>query len=119
MTVVETERQTHEVRVEALAHVHLDGERLFPRDEPPSRHERRPQHAEADDRPDVHPELARVVRSDRVVDHVLRHPDERDLRSLRRNGEHDRDDERDLVRPEEAEQAGKDPIRRSTLLLHP
>src|SRR4029079_10919776 len=62
------------------------------------------EHAEADDRPHVDPQLLPVVRHDRLVDHAPDHPDERDLRSLRTAGQHDRDDQRDLVRLQEAEQ---------------
>ena len=43
--------------VEAVAHVHLDAERLAPGDQAPPDHQRGLQHAEADDRPDVDPEL--------------------------------------------------------------
>ena len=39
MTVVEAEREPHQVRVEALAHVHLDGQRLLSRDQPPPGHQ--------------------------------------------------------------------------------
>ena len=103
MTVVETERESDEMRVQALAHVHLDGERLFSGDESASRHQHRTREAEADDRPHEEPELVRVLRAERVVDDVLRHPDDRDLRGLRGDGEDDRNRERELVRPQEAE----------------
>src|SRR2546430_13051928 len=62
MPVVESEREAHEVAVEALAHVHLDGQRLFSRDQPPSCHERRPQRAQADDHPDEDPEDRKSTR---------------------------------------------------------
>ena len=120
MAIVEPERKTHEVRIEALAQVHLDSERLLPRDQPPCGHEDRAQRAEADDRPDEDPELAGVARRDRVVDRVCGDPDERDLRTLRGDCEDRRDDERDLVGTQEAEQTGEcHSIRRSALLLHP
>jgi len=43
-----------------------------------------PQRAEADDHPDVDPELAGVAGDDRIVDYVRRDPDNRDLRDLAR-----------------------------------
>ena len=61
VAVVEAEGEAHEVRVEALAQVHLDVERLLAGDEPAAAHEHRRDEAEDDDRADVEPELVRVV----------------------------------------------------------
>src|ERR1051325_152623 len=104
MAVVEAEREPHKVRVKALPHVHLDGERLPPRDQPPAGHEHGAHEAERDDCADEEPELVLIVRRERAVDHVLRDPDEGDLRALRADREHDRDDQRDRVGAQEAEQ---------------
>ena len=102
VAVVEAEREPDEVRVEALAQVHLHVEGLFAGDEPTAAHERRRYEAEGDDRSDVEPELMRVVVLERPVDHVLpRHPDQRDLAGLGADREHDRDQEAALVRLEE------------------
>ena len=120
VAVVEPERQADEMGIEALAQIHLDRERLLTGDQPARGHQERAGKAQADDRPDKNPELARVVRRDRLVDDVLRDPDERDLRALRGYGEDDRDDERDLVRTQEAEQTRKRPaIRRGRSIHHP
>ena len=90
------------MRVEALAQVHLDVERLLAGDEPAAAHEHRRDEAEDDDRPDVEPELMRVVVRQRLVDDVLpRHEDEGDLARLRADREEDRDHEAALVRAEE------------------
>jgi hypothetical protein len=105
MPVVEPEREPHEVRVEALSQVHLDGEGLPSRDHPPAVHEDRAREAEGDDRPGEKPELRGVVWAKRGVDHVLRDPDHGDHRALIADRESRRDGERDLVRLQEAEQA--------------
>jgi len=105
VAVVEAEGEAHEVRVEALAHVHLDVERLLAGDEAAAEHENRRDEAESRDRADVDPEPMRIVVIQRAVDHVAaRHPDERDLRRLRADREHDRDRDAPLVRPEEREE---------------
>jgi hypothetical protein len=105
VTVVEAEREANEVRVDPLAHVHLDVERLLAGDEPAAEHQRRRGKAEACDRTDVEPELCRVVVDECLVDHAAaRDPDEGDLRRLRADREHDRDHEAALVRPQEREQ---------------
>ncbi len=58
VAVVEAEGEAHEVRVEALAHVHLDVERLLAGDEPAAAHERRRDRPSDGDCADVEPELA-------------------------------------------------------------
>ena len=58
--VVEAERQSEEVRVELVAHVVLDGERLLPGDHAPPVHERTAHETEPDDRGDLEHEQARV-----------------------------------------------------------
>src|SRR5262249_4361416 len=105
--VVEAEREADEVRVKAVAQVHLDRERLATGDHPAAVHQDRAEQAQRHDRADVDPELLLVVRRERVVDDVLRHPDERDLAALVTDREHRRDDERKRVRPQEPEQAKK------------
>ena len=109
VTVVEPERQAHEVGVEALPHVHFDRERLFAGDQPAPGHESRARESESDDQPEEQPQLVVVVRTECPVDHALRHPDQRDLRTLRRDGEEDRNDERDSVRSQESEQSDEGP----------
>ena len=106
------------MRVEAAAHVHLDVERLAAGDQAAADHQRGAHDAEAEDHDDRDPEPARVVVDQRLVDHVAAgDPDERDLGGLRADGEHDRDDEPDPVRPQEAEQANEGrPIRDGTHL---
>ena len=102
-----------------LADLRILRHRAAPGDEPPPGHQAGTQQAEADDHPDVLPQLGRVVRRNRVVDHVLRDPDERDLCALGGDREDDRDDERDLVWTQEAEQTGEClAIRRCAGLVH-
>ena len=103
--VVEAERQAHEMGVEAAAHVHLDVERLAARDDAATEHAARTGEAQPEDRQDVDPQRVRVVVEERVVDHVAAgHPDQRDRRRLRADGEEDRDDDSEPVRTEESEQ---------------
>jgi hypothetical protein len=109
MAVVEAEREADQVRVQPVPQVHLDAERLLARDQPAADHQRRLRDPEPDDRPDEDPQRVGVARPDRLVDHALRHPDQRDLRRLRANGQHDRDDERHAVGAKEADQAKKRP----------
>ena len=105
VTVVEAERQPHELRVDAAAHVHLDVERLLAGEEATSGHERRADDAERDDLADRQPEPVPVVVDERVVDDVAaRKPDECDLGGLRTDREDDRDGDAEAVWTEEAEQ---------------
>ncbi len=97
VAVVEAEREPDEAGVEPVSHVHLDAEGLAARDQPSSRHQKCLDHAQPDDRPDEDPQLVRVARADRVIDHPAGHPDQRNLRRLRADGEDDRDDERNAV----------------------
>jgi len=91
VAVVEAEREPHEVRVEALPHVHLYVERLLAGDETAAEHERRRDEAQGRDHADVEPEPMRVVVHERAVDDVASsHPDQRDLGGLRPDGEDDR-----------------------------
>src|SRR5439155_17301675 len=79
-----------------------DVEGLLAGDEPAAAHEHRRDEAEDDDRPDVEPELVRVVVRQLLVDHVLpRDQDQGDLTGLRADRENDRDDEAALVWAEE------------------
>ena len=82
MAVVEAEGEPNEVRIEPLAHVHLDRQGLSAGDEAPGRHEHGTNRSQDHDRPDVEPELLLVVRLDRSVDYVLRDPDDGDLGDL-------------------------------------
>ena len=59
-SVVEAERQPQEVRVELVAHVVLDGERLSTREEAPPEHERAAYEPERDDCADPQRERRRV-----------------------------------------------------------
>ncbi len=105
VAVVEAEGEPDELRVEPVSHVHLDAQGLASRDQPATDHQHGLDGAEADDRPDEDPQLARVARPDRTVDDAPGGPDQRDLRGLRADREHDRDDERDAVGAQESEQA--------------
>src|SRR5215211_6360789 len=118
MAVVEAEREPHEMREEAMAHVHLDRERLAAGNQTPRGHQRGAQDPAGDDRADVEPELLAVTLGERAVDYALRQPDERNLGSLRRGGQHDRDDQRDLVGPEEPQQS-RERAAIAGCLLHP
>ena len=72
------------MRVQPVAHVHLDAERLPAGDQAAPDHQRGLDHAERRRSPRrTIQSLSRVVRLDRLVDHAAGHPDERDLRGLR------------------------------------
>jgi hypothetical protein len=117
VAVVEAEGHPHEVGVEGVPHVELDAERLPAGDEPAAHHQQRLRDSEADDDPDQGPELVAPLGNDRAVDHAARHPDEADRGRLGGDGEHDRDQQRPAVRPQEPDQAGeRHPIGRC--LLH-
>ena len=108
VAVVEAEREPHEVRVEPLAHVHLDRERLLAGNQPPGRHQDGASDAECRRlRPTYEPQLLPVVRRERAVDHVLRDPDQGDRGGLRADREDDRDDQPQLVGAQEPEQTGE------------
>ena len=105
VSVVEAERQAEELRVERVAHVELDAERLPPRDEPAAGHEERARHPDGEDERGDDIELARLRRRERLPEPrpgQVRHPDRGRLGA---DGEQDGDDQRPLVRLEEAEQA--------------
>src|SRR6266487_1979285 len=105
VAVVEAEREPDEACIEALAQVHLDRERLPARDQPAAEHQNCANDPQRDDGADVHPQLVRVARSERVVDHVLRYPDEGDLTALVADREDGRNRQRGLVGPEKSEQS--------------
>src|SRR6266508_1130108 len=114
VAVVEAEREPEELRVEGVAHVELDAERLAARDQPPARHEEGARRAdrehECGDQVEVVPALGR----DRLFEPGSREEGDCHRRRLRADCQHDGDDERPLVRPEKAEQADECPaIRRS------
>ena len=58
VAVVEAEREPNEVRVEALAHVHLDRERLAAGNQPAGRHQDGSSDAQRHDRADEEPQLS-------------------------------------------------------------
>jgi hypothetical protein len=98
------------VRVEAVPEVHLDVERLPAGEEPPAEHQPCAGGAQPDDRADGDPEPVAVVAQERGVDRgTPGHPDERDLRGLRADREHDRHREADAVGAQEGEQADERP----------
>ncbi len=120
MAVVEAVRQADEARVQVAAHVHLDVEGLLAREESSPEHEHGPREAEGDDLADGQPEAVAVVMDERAVDDVAAgEPDERDLRSLRADGENDGDGEADPVGTEKAEQTHeRRPVGDGTHLLN-
>src|SRR5439155_19922386 len=73
VAVVEAEREPDEMRVETLAKVHLDRERLLPGDHPAAEHQDRTNDSQRDDRADLDPQFVRIVARERVVDHVPRY----------------------------------------------
>ena len=103
--VVEPERQPEQVRVQALAHVLLDPERLLAGDQAAADHERRLQDADGHDRRDHPRERFRAALLLDPFDRLADEEDDRDRRRLRQDGEDRRDHQRSLVRPQEAEQA--------------
>jgi hypothetical protein len=120
VAVVVAEREPEQVGVERVPQIELDAERLPPRDQAAADHERRLHDAEAEDHPQQEPQLGAIVRSDRVVDDATGDGVERELGRLGAHREEDGDDQRDLVRLQEAEQAReRAPVRRSGPLLHP
>ena len=121
VAVVEAEREPHEVRVEPLAHVHLDRERLLSGDQPASGHEdrRATRRGRRSPRRSIQ-SLSGVARRDCVVDHVRVTHTSAICAPCERDCEERRDDRARLVGAQEAEQAGEcHPIRRSAVLLHP
>ena len=109
VAVVEAEREPQEVRVEAVAHVVLDGERLPARDQPAADHEERLGHADRDDAADLERERRSVpVALERVHDGAGEE-DDHDGAALREDGQQRGDDQRAAVGAQEAEQAGEGP----------
>ena len=105
VAIVEAERQPQQVRIEGLAHVLLDPERLPARDQPATGHQQRLHDPDGDDRRH-HPEkrLRAALRLD-SLDRLADEQHDRDRRRLREHGQDRRDEQRALVRPQEAEQA--------------
>ena len=105
VAVVEAEREAEQLRVERVSHVELDSERLTAGDQATARHEDRARRADAKDERSDDVELVRALGVDRLLQsrsRQVRDPDRRDLGADR---EHDRDDQRPLVRLQKAEQA--------------
>ena len=103
--VVEAERQPQEVPVQLVAEVVLDGERLTPRDQASSEHERPAEEAEPDDRRDQEGQDRRVGVVGELVDDDAGEDGHEDARDLGPDREQRRDDERRAVRAEKREQA--------------
>ena len=105
VAVVEAEREAEELRVERVAHVELDAERLPARDQAPARHEDRARRADAEHERGDDVELVAALGVDRLLEPGSGEVRDRDRRGLGADREHDRDDQRPLVRLQEAEQA--------------
>jgi hypothetical protein len=103
--VVEPEREPEQLRVERVAHVVLDGERLAARDQAASGHEQGAERADGDDGDGDSVELAVAVRRDRVIEATSGQVRDDDRSGLGADREDDRDDHGNAVRPEETEQA--------------
>jgi hypothetical protein len=103
--VVEPEREAHELRVEAVTQVVLDPERLPAGDEAAADHEQRLDDADGDDQSDQEPQPVPVLLALELVDDEARQDEDRDRGRLRGDREHRRDDEREPVGAQEAEQA--------------
>ena len=106
------------MRVEALAHVHLDRQRLAAGDQAAAGHQDCAHEADRQDGADEDPEHLVVVRGERLVDHGPGQPDERDRGALGEHREHDRDGQRELVRAQESQQPGER-LAITGSLLHP
>ena len=91
--------------VEALAHVLLDPERLAAGDDPPADHQGGLDTPDRHDRRDHPGEGVRAALRLDPVDRLADEQHDRDRRRLREDGEDRRDDQRALVRAQEAEQA--------------
>jgi len=105
VTVVEAEGQADELRVEGVAHVVLDAERLPARDEAASDHEQRFEGADGEDHPDLDSKRRRVAGAAELVDYDAGEHQDRDCGSLRGDRERARDRERRSVGSKEPEQA--------------
>ena len=98
------EREPDELRVERVAEVELDPERLLAGDQPPAERADAFDDADHEHDPDQPLHLAVVVVLDRRHD-LAGQPREGERARLRDEGEDDRESERQLVGPEEAEEA--------------
>ena len=102
--VVEAERQAQKVRVELVAQVVLDGERLPAGDHATSVHQHSAHEPERDDRPDLEREKPPVLTSVELVDDHPGQDGNQDAGHLRGDCEERRDGKRHLVRAQETEQ---------------
>ena len=66
------EREPQQARVERIAHVPLDRDRLLAGDEPAPEHQHRPQEADGEDREDQEREVVTVLAAAELVDHEAR-----------------------------------------------
>ena len=66
------EREPQQARVERIAHVPLDRDRLLAGDEAPAEHQHRAQEADAEDAEDQERELVAVLAAAELVDHEAR-----------------------------------------------
>ena len=103
--VVEAEGEPEELRVDLVAHVVLDAERLPTREEASPGHEDGPCGADEQDGERDRPELAPALRVDRALERVAGEEGDGDRRGLGGDGEHDRHGQRPPIRPQKAEQA--------------
>jgi hypothetical protein len=105
VAVVEAEGEPEQMRVEPLAHVLLDPERLPAGDDPPPVHERGLDDAgggDGDDDPEERPRAALLVDA---VDRRADEQHDRDRGRLREHRQDRRDEQRPAVRAQEAEEA--------------
>ena len=72
VAVVEAEREPEQARVERIAHVPFDRERLLAGDEPPAEHQERPDEPDDEDRDDQEGELVTVLPAAELVDDEAR-----------------------------------------------
>ena len=113
--VVEAEREPKEVRVQVVAQVVLDGERLLPGDEATPEHERSAHESERDDQRDLERQLPGVLGAGELVDHRPGQDRNEDGGGLGPDREDRGDDERRAVRTEECEQPHERPPVRAAL----
>ena len=94
VAVVEAEREPQQVRVQRLAHVLLDPERLPAGDDPAAEHQRRLDDADDRDRDDEPGEHRRAAARLDPVDRLADEQDDRDRGRLREHGQDRRDEQR-------------------------
>ena len=106
MPVVEAEREADKLRVDGLAHVHLHGERLAARDQPPAGHLDGTHEAEHDHERDEPFEAVELVAA-QCTDDASGQEDRDERRCLRADREQHRQDHRHLVGLQERDEPEK------------